>query len=225
MSQMANFMVVPPILRTLVAEEPQTYVGAGATVAMELDVMAIQDGSAVAGQAVAWTGSTDFATQGSSSTTDAKGNGSMQATLGPMAAGAQGTVSACAWTTVCAQFQATGVSGSVLQVAIASGGLQAVTGVALNPVVALVTDDSGHPIVGVPVTVGQTARKLDVVCPSQGRCPVGGVLATASSMVVSDLRGMVSVTPLVVQGTATVTALAFSAGTQGFATAEVSSTP
>jgi len=224
MSQTASFAVVPPIVRSLTAVEPQTYVAAGATVAMELDVMAIQDGSVVV-QPVAWTGSADFVTQGSSSTTDANGHGSVQATLGPIAAGAQGAVSACAWTTVCAQFQATGVSGSVLEVAIASGGLQAVTGAALKPVVALVTDAAGHPVVGVPVTVGQTARALDVACPGQGRCPVGGVLATASSVGVSDLQGMVSVTSLVVQGTATVTSLAFSAGTQGFATAEVSSTP
>jgi len=75
------------------------------------------------------------------------------------------------------------------------------------------------------VTVGQTARALDVTCPSEGRCPAAPVLASASSVAVSDLNGDVTVTPLVVSGAATMTAMAFSTGTQGFATAQVSSSP
>jgi hypothetical protein len=225
LSQSASFTAVAPVVRTLVGEEPQTYVAEGATVAMELDVTAFVNGSVVAGQGVGWTGSQGFVVTGVSSTTDANGDASMQATVGPIAAGVQALASACAWTTVCASFEATGVSAGAWQIAVVSGGQQNVTGAALSAVVAQVTDAAGHPVAGAPVTVGQTARALDLACPTEGRCPLGGVLGTASSAAVSDLNGMVSVTPLVVQGAATVTSMAFSTGTQGFATAQVSSTP
>jgi hypothetical protein len=213
-------------VRSVTAAEPSTYVAAGASVAMDLDAAAVQNGSAAVGQSVLWTGAAGFTVSGGSSTTDAAGHASAQGAVGPIAAGSTATASACVWATVCAPFGATGVGASALQIAIVSGGQQAATGgAALSSVVAQVTDGSGHPVAGATVTVGQTARALDVVCPSQGRCPAAPVLATASSAVVSDLNGDVTVAPLVAPGKATMTAIAFSTGTQGFATVQVSSSP
>jgi hypothetical protein len=222
-AQMSFTVTAKPSLASL---EPQTYVAACATASLTLQAAATQSGGPATGVVVAWTGATGFAVSGSSSTTNAAGDAAAQATVGPLAVGAQAAVKACAWTTACAMFNATGVAGSVLEIAIASGGQQAATGgAALKPVTAQVTDGAGHPVLGATVTVGQTARALDAPCPATGRCPAAPVLAQSQGSAVSDANGMVSVTPLVVPGTATSTALAFSVGTQGFATAVVSSTP
>jgi hypothetical protein len=222
--QQVSFMVSAK--RSLTAMEPQTYVAAGARAGLELDASAVQSSAAAAGLAIAWTGKSGFAVGAGSSTTNAAGDTSMQAMLGPLGSGSQTTASACAWTTVCAMFTATGVTDSAWQIEIASGGQQAAAGgAALNPVAALVTDGAGHQLLGATVTVGQTVRALDGTCPVEGRCPAAPVLASSTGVYVSDASGTVSVTPLVVAGTATTTAIAFSAGTNGFATAVVSSQP
>jgi hypothetical protein len=212
-------------VRSVTALEPTTYLAAGATAELELDVNAMQNGSPAAGQTIAWTGGTGIAFDSATSTTDALGNASIQATLGPLPAGTQALATGCGWGTVCGQFTVSSVGPSSWEIAIASGGLQHTTGgAALNPVVAQVTDGAGHPLLGATVTVGQTVRAL-VVCPPTGRCPTAPVLAAGSTVVVSDAAGQVSVSPLVSPGTATTTALAFSTGTQGFATTTVSSSP
>ncbi len=222
-AQMSFLVTAKPALTSL---EPQTYVAAGATAALSLQAAATQSGGPAAGIQVAWTRASGFALSGSISTTNAAGSAAMQATLGPLAAGSQAAVKACAWKTACAMFNATGVAASALQIAIATGGQQAATGgAALLLVTAQVMDGSGHPVLGATVTVGQTARALNAACPSTGRCPAAPVLAASESTLVSDANGMVSMTPLGVTGTATSTSLAFSTGTQGFATAVVSSEP
>ncbi len=212
-------------VRSVTALEPTTYLAAGATAELELDVNAMQNGSPAAGQTIAWTGGTGIAFDSATSTTDALGDAAVQATLGPLASGTPAVATGCGWGTVCGQFTVTPVAPELWQIAIVSGGLQEATGgAALNPVVAQVTDGAGHPLLGATVTVGQTVRAL-VVCPPTGRCPTAPVLDAGSVVVISDATGDVSVPPLVVPGTATTTSLAFSTGIQGFATTTVSSSP
>jgi hypothetical protein len=208
------------------ATVPQFYVAEGATVAETLALTAVENGGAAAGQAVSWAGGNGFGVSAGSSTTDAHGLASVQATVGPLPGGVSATASGCVWATVCAQFTATAVSSAVWQVTVVSGGDQSVSGGAgLSPVVVQVTDAAGHPLAGATVTVGQTVRAYAGTCPVEGRCPAGAVLATGASSGVSDGNGNVSVTPMGVPGVATTTSLAFSAGLQGFATAVVSWLP
>ncbi len=205
---------------------PQFYIAAGATVAETLSLLAVEDGNPAAGQTATWTGSTGFVTSGAASTTDATGAASMQAELGPLSAGASASVSGCVWSTMCARFTAAGVSNTVWQVEVVSGGNQTVSGGgSLNPVLVEVTDGFGHAVQGATVIVGQTVRAFDGTCPADGRCPLGAVLGSAQSSGISDANGLVSVTPTVLPGVATTTSLAFSTGLQGFATAVVSSVP
>jgi hypothetical protein len=224
MTQTMSFVVTAK--PALAALQPQTYVSAGAEAALGLQAAATQAGGPAAGITVAWTGTTGFSVAGNSSTTNALGDAAAQAIVGPLAARTQASLKACAWTTVCVSFNATGVAASALQIVIVGGGQQAATGgAALSPVAAQVTDGLGHPVLGATVTLGQTARALDAACPSTGRCPASPVLASSESTLVSDANGMVQATPLGVTGSATTTSLAFATGTQGFATAVVSSTP
>jgi hypothetical protein len=211
---------------TVTAGVSNFYVAEGATVAETLWLQALENGATASGQAVRWTGGSGFAVSGASSTTDAGGSASMQATVGPLAAGASGLANGCAWPTVCAPFTAMGVSAGLWQLQVASGGNQAATGgAALSPVVVQVTDGAGHALAGATVTIGQTVRAFDATCGAEGRCPVGAVLASGASSGISDASGRVSVTPMGIAGVATSTSLAFTAGLQGFATAVVSSTP
>jgi hypothetical protein len=219
-------LVVEANTFAVTAVVPQFYVAAGATVEETLGLTALENGGAMAGQTVSWTGAGGFAVSEGSSTTNASGAAAMGATAGPLAGGASATASGCVWGTVCAQFTVTGVSSEVWQVAVVSGGNQSVSGgAALNSVVVEVADAAGHPLAGAGVSVGQTVRAFDAGCPAEGRCPAGAVLASGSSSGVSDTNGQVSVTPMVVPGVATATSLAFSAGLQGFATAVVTSVP
>ncbi len=208
------------------AGEPRTWIAEGATVEMELEAAAVENGSVAGGVALVWTSNGPFRTVSASSKTGTLGTGAMQATAGPLAAGANATVTACAWTSVCAGFEATGVSAAVWQLAMVSGGAQTASGGAMPaPVTVKVTDGQGHAVAGAPVTIGQTAYADDGSCPATGRCPPTPVLASEVTVATSDLAGEVSVQPLRVAATATRTAMSFSSGTQGFVTAEVMSAP
>jgi hypothetical protein len=225
-SMVSSALAVEPNVYGVTATVSQFYVAEGAAVAETLALTAVENGGAATGQAVSWTGSNGFSVSAGSSTTDANGAASVQATAGPLPGGVSATASGCVWTTVCAQFTATAVSATVWQITVTSGGNQSVSGgAALSPVVVQVTDPAGHPLPGAPVTVGQTVRAYAGICPAEGRCPAGSVLATGGSSGVSDANGNLAVTPMGVPGVATTTSLAFSAGLQGFATAVVSSLP
>jgi hypothetical protein len=220
----ANLTVVP-VVQGVTISLAQVYVAENVAVPLNLTANVAQNGAAASGQTVAWAGFPLFSPGGASSVTDSFGNATAQVTLGPMAATVSDKATACAWTTVCAQFTGTAISAANWGIAIASGGNQNATGgAALAPVVAQVTDGNGHPLAGATVTVGQTVRAFDASCPAEGRCPAAPTLASGSSTLVSDIHGDVSVQPMTIAGTATTTSLAFSAGLNGFATAVVSST-
>jgi hypothetical protein len=109
-----------------------------------------------------------------------------------------------------------GVDGAALQVAVVSGAGQSVPATwALVPVVVQVTDGAGHAVAGATVSVYQTVEP-GAACSGRGRCPAEAVVAQAQSSGVSDVDGMVSVTPLQQSGVAEVTNMVVTVGTQGF---------
>lgn len=213
-------------IQTLASSQTQLYLASGATIAWTPSVTGSLNGSLDPGVTVTWTGSTGFTFTGSTSTTSASGVASMAATLGPLAAGATASASACGWTKVCAQFTALAVSSSAFAVQIVAGGNQTATGgVALHPVTAQVTDSAGDPVAGAAVTILQTVTEQQTPCPVHGRCPAAPVLAQATTQATSDSAGLVAITPLTVNGVPTATNIAVTAGTSGFATAVLSRSP
>jgi hypothetical protein len=143
-----------------------------------------------------------------------------------LAASAQATGQACAWTNVCVNFTAEGVSSSAWRIVVDSGAGQTVAvAETFAPVVMMVTDASGDPVAGAPVAVHQTVNAAAMACPARGRCPVAPVLANSVAAAVSDANGLVSVVPMQLAGVGEVTNIAVATGTQGFASLSLEQGP
>jgi hypothetical protein len=212
--QMATFVALTRSIATLRAVQS---IAAGAVVGWTPEVSVVQNGAAAGGVGVAWTASGAMTLTPASSVTNSLGGTQVAATAGPLAAGAQASAQACAWTTVCANFTAVGVDPSAWRIAVVSGAGQSVSSsAAFAPVVLVVTDGSGDPVAGVPVAVYQTVDAGEMPCPARGPCPIAPVLAASQTSAISDANGLVSVAPLQVAGAAEVTNIAAAAGTQGF---------
>lgn len=167
-----------------------------------------------------WTLGSGFATSTTHTVTNSSSMASDVVVLGPLAGGGDAVATACAWGNACARFDGFGVAPASQSVAIVCGAQQTVQGgAALAPVVVMVTDEAGHAVAAAPVSVYQTVTAFDAACPDRGRCPAAAVLATQATVAVSGIDGTISVAPLVVSGQATQTEIAFSVGTQGFASA------
>ena len=213
----ASSPVLPPQL-VVTALNPATYLAAGTTISFPLNVVALYNGSPAPAQGVQWTLASGFATATTNSVTNSVGNASDLVFLGPIAAGGDAIATACAWGNICARFDGFGVAPANQAIAVVSGAQQSVVGgAALAPVVVMVVDAAGHPVAAAPVSVYQTVTSFDAVCPDRGRCPAAAVLATQATVGVSGIDGTVTVAPLIVSGKATQTEIAFSVGTQGFA--------
>ena len=211
---------------SLAAIPSQTWIAEGAKVSLTLNATATLNGNAAPGENLQWSGTAGLAPAMASSTTGAAGTSSMWASAGPLAAGVSSTAMVCGRASICQNFTATGVSSHSLAVQIVSGGAQSVQGGAsFQPVTIIITDPTGHPIASAPVTVSQTVTALNQACPTHGRCPAAPVLSSQINTIISSPDGTVTITPLFVSGVSTQTELAISSGTQGFATAVVSSNP
>ncbi len=209
---------------------PSTYIIENASLILSLSASLVEDAAPDANQTVSWTSTSGFFILASSTTTDSSGTTSNQALLGPLLAGASATAAACAQAagtpSVCAAFTGTAVSASALQLSLLSGAAQSVSAPAvLSPVVALVQDSAGHPVVSAPVSVYQTVTALDAACPTRGRCPAAPILASQATVATSALDGTVTFAPLTLPGVATQTEIALSAGTSAFATTTLTSQP
>ncbi len=214
------------VQHSLTLVNASAYVLEGTTWRTNLVAVAAQNGAPAAGQPVHWAGSAGVTLEATDSLTATDGTGTMPAQLGPFAAGAQASVTVCAWTSVCANFTGTGVSAGSLQITLTAGVGQAVSGGAgLASVQAQVTDGQGDAVAGVPVSIYQTATALDAACPAGGRCPASPVLLSKTTVVVSDSGGNVVIAPLSVPGSATQTEISFSAGTQGYVTTVLTQRP
>jgi hypothetical protein len=153
-----------------------------------------------------------------SSVTNAAGVAQIAAVTGPLSAGAQATGQACAWTGVCTNFTAEGVSASAWRLLVDSGaGQTVVSPTTFVPVVVMVTDASGNPVASSLVTVHQTVSAAAMACPTRGRCPVAPQLASSNATATSDANGLVSMVPMQLAGVGEVTNIAVATGTQGFA--------
>jgi hypothetical protein len=210
-TQAATFNAVA---RNVTMVQPEEFIAAGVSVTWAPQVSVVQNGAAAA----AWTALGGMTVAPGSSVANAAGVAQIAAVTGPLAAGAQATGQACAWTNGCVSFTAQGVSASAWRLVVDSGAGQtvAVAGT-FAPVVVMVTDASGDPVAGAPVAVHQTVNAADMPCPARGRCPVAPVLASSVTAAVSDANGLVSVVPMQLAGAAEVTNVAVATGTQGFA--------
>lgn len=227
--QSVSFTAIPgvsPPQLSVVALSLTTYIAAGATISLPLTAVVTYNALAAASEGVQWTLASGFAAAATNTVTNSSGITSEPAILGPIAAGAHAIATACAWGNVCGQFDGFGVAASAEAIQVISGAAQSVTGGApLAPVVIAVVDAAGHPVAAAAVSIYQTASAFDGACPATGRCPALATLATRATVLTSAIDGTVTVVPLVVPGTATQTEIAFSVGTQGFATVVVTSQP
>ena len=148
------------------------------------------------------------------------------ATAGPIAAGEQVAASACAWTTICANFAVRGVDPADWRIEIVSGAGQSV-GVAdvLAPVVLRVTDTATHFVAGAVVQIHQSIDAGQMPCPDRGRCPVPPDDGSQVSSATSDTNGLVTVMPMQIAGTAEVTNIAAATGSQGFVSLSLQKQP
>jgi hypothetical protein len=212
--QTATFNAVS---RSIATVQPVEYLAAGAVVAWTPQVNVVEDEAPAAGATVTWMGSSGLTIATGSSAAGTSGIAQTAAVAGPLAALAQATGEACAWTAICANFTAVGVDPIDWRLIAVSGAGQAVTGTAtFLPVVLMVTDSRGHPVAGAPVALHQTVDAAEMPCPPRGRCPLAPVLGSSDGSAVSDANGLISVAPMQLAGVAEVTNLAVATGTQGF---------
>jgi hypothetical protein len=202
------------VTRNITAVQPVEYIAAGATVEWTPQVSVVENGAAAAGTAVAWASSAGMVVSPAMSV------------AGPLAAGAQATGQACAWTNLCASFAAVGADPSAWRLAVVSGAGQSIASPGtFAPVVLLVTDASGDPVAGAPVSIYQTVDAAEMACPAHGPCPIAPVLAASTTTAVSDANGLVSVVPMQIAGVAELTNVAVAAGTQGFVSLSIEQGP
>jgi len=205
------------VTRSIAPVQPVEYIAAGATVSWTPRVSLTQNGAPATGVAIQWSASAGMTLSPASTLADTPGVAQTAAVTGPLAAGAQATGQACAWTTVCASFTALAIDPSAWRLVVVSGAGQSVaTSSAFAPVVVQVTDASGNAVAGARVAIYQTVDAAGMPCPTHGPCPIAPVLAASTATAISDADGLVSVTPMRIEGTAEVTNIAVAAGTQGF---------
>lgn len=202
------------------------YLAAGAGAQWTLTMTAMQDGAIAAGAPVSWSATgAGLSVSSVLGTTGVAGTATTVASEAAIASGSANVVIGCAWVTVCANWTVYGVDPSLWAVAVKSGGTQSVkAGTALGAVGLLVTDGAGHPVIGATVTVYQTVYAWEGTCTAV-RCASAPVLETSKVTAMSDMNGVVMVTPLEVAGQPQVVQIAASTGMAGFATATLSVQP
>jgi hypothetical protein len=214
------------VARAVTAVHAVECIAAGATVAWTPKVSVVENGAAAVGTTVQWSSSVGMGVSPATGVAGANGMAQAAAVAGPLAAGAQATGLACAWTTVCASFAAVGVDPAAWRLVVVSGAGQAVpAGAAFAPVVVMVTDVTGDPVAGAAVSIYQTVDAAEMACPARGPCPVAPVVAASTASAISDANGLVSVVPMQVAGVGEVTNLAVAAGTQGFVSLALTQRP
>jgi hypothetical protein len=208
--------------RLVSAPNSTVYVAAGATVPWNPVAALLQDGSPAADVPVQWSGSTGLGFTQLNATSGANGLAQGTSTIGPLSAGAAAAGQVCGWTIpgvapACTSLVAVGVDPAVLRPVIVSGAGQAIAlSGSFAPLTLQVADPAGHPVGGGTVTVHQTVDQAQMPCPARGACPAAAQLASSLSSAVSAIDGTVTIAPLSVPNTASVTHIAVSSGAQGF---------
>ncbi len=198
--------------------------GSGGTWTLRLS--AVEDGTAGTGVPVKWSSGAGVNVSAASGTTGADGSSTVTVGVGSLASGATGTLTACAWETVCTTWTVTSVDPSQWQVTLVSGaGQSTASGGTLLPVKVLVTDAAGDPLQGAALTVWQRVLGWEGLCATPGACPAAPVLNSAEASMNADADGGVSITPLQVAGQPQTLQIALSWGQTGFLTCTLVTTP
>ena len=151
--------------------------------------------------------------------TGANGQVAPTVAVANLGTGPGGTVTGCAWTTVCATWTLYGVDPSEWQISAGRGAGQSVASTTnFGSVTFVVTDSAGHLLGGAPVTIYQRVLAWEGDCGAAVRCPSAPVLATLQTTAQSGLDGVATVTPLEVAGVPQVVQMPALTGTQGSVT-------
>ena len=202
----------------IAAVTPALYVAIGAQVSWQPTALVLSGGNAVSGAGVTWSSTTSgvsVATAGSS--TNQAGQATTTVTVGPLAALATATLSACQAQSAssCAQFTISAVhTETALLMGVSGAGQQLQGSAAPVPVVLKVTDAVGHPLAGATVNFYETLSAWQPSCPAEGRCPATETLGTQTVNETSDANGLVTLTPMTLSGQATTLMVNATTGTQ-----------
>lgn len=225
-SVFANLVDADPV-RSVAFSNPAAFVaagGIGGNWVVRLNL--IQDGAAGVGVPVTWNAGVGVSVSATAGVTDSDGSAAITVSVGTLPAGANGTVTACAWGTVCSTWTVSGVDPSLWQVSLAGGAGQSIAvGGVLAPVNVLVTDGAGHPLQGASFAVWQRVLGWEGLCPAPGACPSAPVLNGAEATLHADVGGGVSIVPLHVEGQPQTLQIALSWGTTGFLTCTLVTAP
>jgi hypothetical protein len=205
-------------VRTIAALNPTQYVAAGASVVWAPQVALADNSGSTVGVSVSWSRTSgSILMTPSVSIADAQSIAQTQATTCPLAAGAQATAAACAWSAICTDFTAIGVDASQWQLVIVSGEGQSIPAIStFAPVVLRVSDAASHPVAGALVEIHQTLDAWQPPCPDHGRCPVPAVYGTSATTAISNVDGIITVAPIQLPGVPSVTNIAAATGPHGF---------
>ena len=214
---------------SVVVAQSKVYVAAGSTVNWTPVVTVLQDTAPIASVAIQWSGSAGLSFGTTASTSGADGSSAVTATAGPLNAAQTSAGSVCGWPTmaggrVCTSLSVQGVDPAVLSPTITSGAGQSVhVGTNYSPLELQIVDPSGHPVGGAAVSVYQTVDQAQMPCPTHGACAPAPQLSSTVSAAVSDINGMVAITPLSASVPA-VTHIAATTGAQGFVSLSLTQT-
>ena len=213
-------------LRSVVAARPVQYVAEGADISFAPQVTLSDNSMSPANIQVSWTGAPGISFPEGVSRSDGNGVASSSAVVAPLSAGVRVQGQACAWGNICSALVVQAVAASDWRVRVLTGAAQSVQeGNALATVAVQIVNATGDPVAGAAVQIAQTITSWEAACPVDGRCPPASVLSSSRAPAVSDLNGMVYVTPAQIIGSTGLTQIAIIAGSQGFATLSLETHP
>ena len=149
-------------IQTATAVQAAEYVAAGATITWTPQLSVSDNFASTAGVLINWqVNSGPVVVSPAQTQVNAVGIAQTTATVGPLATGAEATLSACAWTTICSTFTANGVDPADLRLVVVSGANQAIAvGGTFAPVVLRVTDTASNSVAGAVVSGLPDGRRL-----------------------------------------------------------------
>lgn len=213
-------------VQSVTAARPVQYIAEGASVTWIPRVTLADNSASVSNLPVSWTGTPGLSFSVGSSLSGGDGVALGSATAGPLAAGVRAQGYTCAWVNFCSPLIAQAVGAGEWRIAIVSGAGQSVSvGDTLGALVLRVVNANGDPVAGVPVQIDQIVSGWEATCPDAGRCPIASTIASIQTSAVSDMDGLLTVTPTQVAGVPAITRVAAIAGSAGFVTLSLETHP
>lgn len=204
--------------RSVTPARPVQFVAENVSLNWAPQVTLTDDSASTSNVPVSWVGSPGLSFSNPSTLSNASGVALGSASAGVLAAGASSQGMACAWSTVCSPITVRAVGSKDWRITVVSGSEQSIAGIdTLAAVVLRVVNAQGNPIAGVPVQVEQTVSIWEAACPAIGRCPSAAVVSSSQVSAVSNIDGLVTISPAQLSGVASITQIAAIAGSQGFA--------